>query len=242
MLKVFADHNESTSPRPTALQKALGTQYEWGGFADLEVDYRVTDGTHSVDIEAKELDDLWASKRDHLGPQILGIVATGNIGFVAVFGSLTEALQAVPKVKSDVNPSGIRKTHARSQMDIVQDLSTMRAFCADAMGCNVPVHFLSKNHQQSFQWMLSYAKNILTGPNMASWLPRFPADPAGYGMLCSIRGIGHEAALALLQAYGGVEQIVDAVRIDIDALADTPVNGKRLGAAKAGLIARAVGV
>lgn len=36
MLKVFADHNESTSPRPTALQKALGTQY-----GDVAVEWRI---------------------------------------------------------------------------------------------------------------------------------------------------------------------------------------------------------
>lgn len=194
--------------------------------------------TKTVHVELKEIPDFWASKSSgHLGQQILGMVAAGSPAFVAVFGSLQEALEVVPKMKSDDG-----KPRPRTRVDIQSDISTARAFCADATACGVPLFFLSTNHQQSFAWILSMAKHILTGPSLASWLPRFPADPAGYGMLCSIRGIGHEAALALLQAYGGVEQIVDAVRIDIDALADTPVNGKRLGAAKAGLIARAVGV
>jgi DNA integrity scanning protein DisA with diadenylate cyclase activity len=126
-------------------------------------------------------------------------------------------------------------------MDIVQDLSTMRAFCADAMGCNVPVHFLSKNHHQSFQWALSYAKNILTGPNMASWLPRFPVEPRGYQVLCSISGIGDVAAKGLLRAYGGIGQIANEAKFNPNALAACKVNGKALGKAKAAKIAEVLG-
>lgn len=187
----------------------------------------------SAFIELKTVQDFWASKPGHLGEQIMAMIGEGVPGFVAVLGSVDEVLDAAPKVG---------RHGKRSGQDIASDLSTCRALCDDAVACNVPIHFFSSRQALAFQWMLGYAKGILQGPNMAAWLPRFPVDPAGYGMLCSIRGIGHEAALALLQAYGGVEQIVNTARFDIDTLADTPVNGKRLGAAKAGLIARAVGV
>jgi hypothetical protein len=161
-----------------------------------------------VNVELKEVPDFWASKSSgHLGAQVLEIVAQGQPGFVAVFGSLQEVLAGVPKVKLGSNPSGMKKPQARSQMDIQQDISTARAFCADAMGCNVPVFFLSQNHQQSFAWILSYAKNILTGPNMASWLPRFPVEPRGYGVLCSLRGVGHTTALKLCSEFGLFNQL-----------------------------------
>ena len=172
---------------------------------------------------------------------MLSIVASGCPGFVAVFGSLSEVLRSVPKVKSTVNPSGLKKTQRRSQMDVVQDLSTARAFCADAAACNVPIHFLSQNHMQSFQWILSYAKHILTGPNLASWLPRFPVEPRGYACLCAIPGIGDVAARGLLEAYGSVGQIVNMAHYDPDALASCKINGKALGASKARKLAEVLG-
>ena len=130
---------------------------------------------------------------------------------------------------------------ARGQMAIKQDLSTARAFCADLGACNVPVYFLSSNHLQSFPWILSMAKNILLGPNLASWLPRFPVDPEGYGILCSIPGIGDTVAKGLLQAYRGIEQIVNDCKFGPDGLADTKINGKKLGKSKASKIIRAMG-
>lgn len=126
----------------------------------------------------------------------------------------------------------------RGQMAIARDVNTARAFCADAAACGVPVHFLSTSQEQSFRWILSYAKNILTGPSLAAWLPRFPVDPAGYGILCSIPGIGDTVAKGLLQQYATVAAIVS---VDLDELANTKINGKRLGPAKAGKIIRAMG-
>jgi hypothetical protein len=169
------------------------------------------------------------------------MVAQGQPGFVAVFGSLQEVLASVPKVKLGSNPSGMKKPQARSQMDIQSDISTARAFCADAASCNVPIFFLSRDHQQSFAWILSYAKNILTGPNMASWLPRFPVEPRGYQVLCSISGIGDVAAKGLLRAYGGIGQIANEAKFNPNALAACKVNGKALGRAKAAKIAEVLG-
>jgi len=85
------------------------------------------------------------------------------------------------------------------------------------------------------------AKNILTGPNLSSWLPRYPVEPRGYGVLCSIPGIGDVAARGLLQAYGSVGQIVNMAHYDPDALASCKINGKALGASKARKLAEVLG-
>lgn len=243
---ISLDSNERGSERAKALAQAVGGDpaYELEGFAELPVDMAVRWPQNDVvvHVELKEIPDFWASKSTgHLGAQVLEIVAQGQPGFVAVFGSLQEVLTGVPKVKLGSNPSGVKKPQSRSQMDIQSDISTARAFCADAAGCGVPVFFLSRNHRQSFAWILSYAKNLLTGPNMASWLPRFPAEPRGYQVLCSIAGIGHESALALLKTYGGIAQISSEARLNPLGLSGCRVNGKALGKAKAAKIAEVIG-
>lgn len=248
---ISLDSNERGSDRAKTLAQAVGGDpaYELEGFAELPVDMvceRVQADkdwiSQKVYVELKEIPDFWASKSTgHLGQQILEIVAQGQPGFVAVFGSLQEVLAGVPKVKLGSNPSGMKKPQARSQMDIQGDISTARAFCADSAGCGVPVFFLSRNHQQSFAWILSLAKNILTGPNMASWLPRFPVEPRGYQVLCSINGIGDVAAKGLLRAYGGIGQIANEAKFNPGALAACKVNGKALGKAKAAKIAEVLG-
>ncbi len=264
-ISVWLDSNEKGSDRAKALALAVGGDpaYELAGFAELPVDLQFH--LHQeckkyeqdvacepcsmgpcvqdlyANVELKEIPDFWASKGSgHLGQQCLEMIAQGQPGFVAVFGSLQEVLAGVPKVKLAGNPSGMKKFQARSQMDIVSDISTARAFCADAMACNVPVHFLSSNHEQSFAWILSYAKHILQGPNLASWLPRMPVDPRGYGVLCSINGIGDIAARGLLEAFGGIMAIALKARDDPDGLAATKINGKALGPAKARKIAEAL--
>jgi hypothetical protein len=235
-ITILLDSNERGYERARALALAVGGDptYELAGFAELPVDMALHHGDATVHVELKEIPDFWQSKNTgHLGQQVLQMVAEGQPAFVAVFGSLQEALAAVPKMKSTVNPSGISKPQRRSQMDIQTDISTCRAFCADAAACNVPVHFLSSNHEQSFRWILSYAKHMLTGASMASWLPRFPVEPQGYAMLCSIYGIGDAAAKALLQKYGCVSCIALEARRGPEALAQCKVNGKALGKTKA---------
>ena len=241
-ITITLDSNERGTDRAKALALAVGGDptYELAGFAELPVDMQLrplgmSDITGTcVNVELKEIADFWASKGSgHLGQQVLEMIAQGPPGFVAVFGSLQETMQAVPKMKSTGNPSGMRKAQCRSQMDIASDVSTARAFCADAAACGVPIHFLSQNHEQSFRWVLSYAKHILQGPNLSSWLPRFPVDPRGYGVLCAIPGIGDVAARGLLEAYGGIGQIAREAALNFDSLAATRINGKALGPAKA---------
>lgn len=256
-ISVLLDSNEKGSDRAKALALAVGGDptYDLQGFTELPVDMRVIsmksvpspDGPNMwtfpiCNVELKEIPDFWASKGSgHLGQQVLEIVAQGQPGFVAVFGSLQEVLSAVPKVKAVQNPSGMRKHQVRSQCDIQGDISTARAFSADLAACGVPVHFLSSNHEESFGWILSYAKHILQGPALSSWLPRFPVEPRGYGVLCSIPGIGDVAARGLLQAYGSVGQIAHEAALNFDGLAATKVNGKAIGPAKARKLAEVLG-
>jgi hypothetical protein len=242
---ISLDSNERCSERAKALAQAVGGDptYELDGFFELPVDMRISklqeepDVYASVHVELKEIPDFWASKSSgHLGQQVLEMISEGEPGFVAVFGSLQEVLAGVPKVAN-----GGGKPMRRGQMAIQQDLSTARAFSADAAACNVPVFFLSTNHEQSFRWILSYAKHILTGPSLASWLPRFDVDARSYGILCSIPGVGDAAAKGLLAAYGGIAQIVNDCKFCPDGLAETKVNGKKLGKSKASAIIRAMG-
>lgn len=248
---ISLDSNERGSERAKALALAVGGDpaYELEGFAELPVDMVCERAqadkdwiSQKVYVELKEIPDFWGSKGSgHLGQQVLEMVASGSPGFVVVFGSLHEVLESVPKMKMWENHSGMKKPQRRSQMDVQQDISTARAFCADAAGCGVPVHFLSTNHEQSFAWILSYAKNILTSPNMASWLPRFPVEPRGYGVLCSIPGVGDVAAKGLLAAYGGIAQISSEARFNPAGLAGCMINGRALGKAKAAKIAEVLG-
>lgn len=250
-ISVLLDSNEKGSDRAKALALAVGGDpaYELAGFAELPVDVRLSYEDWSgpchcktVNVELKEIPDFWASKGSgHLGQQVLEIVAQGQPGFVAVFGSLQEVLESVPKMKMWENMSGCKKPQRRSQMDIQSDISTARAFCADAAACGVPVHFLSQNHEQSFRWILSYAKHILTGASLASWLPRFAVEPRGYGVLCSIPGIGDVVARGLLQAYGGIAAITLQACDNPEGLAATKINGKALGPAKARKLAEVLG-
>ena len=254
-ITILLDSNERGSERAKALALAVGGDpaYELAGFAELPVDmqfhlhqeckkYGPCVQDLRVNVELKEIPDFWQSKNTgHLGQQCLEMIAHGSPGFIAVFGSLQEVLESVPKMKMWENMSGCKKPQRRSQMDIQSDISTARAFCADATACGVPLFFLSTNHKQSFAWILSMAKNILTGPNLSSWLPRYPVEPRGYGVLCSIPGIGDVAARGLLEAYGSVGQIVNMAHYDPDALASCKINGKALGASKARKLAEVLG-
>jgi hypothetical protein len=237
LISMSSNENRPDNKRPDAVKWVCENDptYQWCGFWELPVDLRISlprpcpaENLH-VHVELKEISDLWQSKNTgHLGAQIMTMVAEGQPGFVAVFGSLQETMDQIPKIKSDHG-----RVQKRTHFDIASDANTARAMCADAMACNVPVFFLSSNYETSFKWILSMAKHILTGPSMASWLPRFPTDPKGYCVLCSIAGIGDVWARGLLQAYGGIGQIANECKHNPEALAACRVGGKALGKAKA---------
>lgn len=237
MINIKLDYNERGSARANALALAIGKNqdYTFLGFSDLPVDCIFSnEADQKFLVELKEIEDFWQSKSTgHLGAQVISMIESGCSGMVAVFGTLQEVLENVPKVAAENG-----KPTRRSGKAVAQDINTARAFCADAMSCNVPVQFLSSKHEMAWAWILSLAKHSLSSPRMAVWLPRFPVDPAGYSILCSIHGIGHEAAMALLQEHGRISEIMV---LSEDELADTKVNGRRLGPAKASLIINAFG-
>jgi hypothetical protein len=253
---VTMDSNEDQpkNKRPDACKYVIGQSqgYSWEGFAEQPVDMQLfrewqpsdeekypTMGSGDgwvCNVELKEISDFWASKNTgHLGQQIMTMIS--EPGFVAVFGSLDEVLKEVPKIKTD--KAGEFKL--RSQTDIISDVNTARALSADAIGCNVPIIFLSRNYERSFKWILSHAKSILTGPNMASWLPRFGCDPVGYGCLVSIPGIGDVVAKGLLSEEGNLKAVIDRCRMAPGSVQDIVIKGRKLGKAKASKLVEVFG-
>ncbi len=141
--------------------------------------------TKTVNVELKETPDFWASKSTgHLGQQILEMIVQGQPGFVAVFGSLQEVLAECPKMQTE------KASLARSQMDIVRicPLPGLLRRCERMRRAGIFPD--STNHQQSFPWILSLAKNLLTGPTSRHGYRRFDVDARSYGILCSIPGVG----------------------------------------------------
>jgi hypothetical protein len=258
-IKVFTDSNEHSSESGKTRMKALGLAvmenplFELMKPVELPVDvrfeyedivgqYRGEENipireTKRVNVELKLIDDWWSSKATgHVGEQIMAMISEGCPGFVAVLGSLDEVQLNVPKVKSV--HGNVQK---RNKFDIIGDLNTSRALSGNAASSNVPVMFLSSNLNTSMKYLLSYVKDILTGPNFASFLPHFPVDPQGYCILCSIPHIGHETALGLLCAYEGIWQIANECQHNSEAIANMPINGKKLGRSKASKLIKAFG-
>jgi hypothetical protein len=216
-ISCLIDSNEKGSARASALALACAENpaFEVPDFAELPVDvqFRMVVGidphngwpevSGMVNVELKVIDDWYASKATgHVGSQIMTMIERGCPGFVAVLGSLDEVHLNVPKIKS------VHGTvQKRSQFDIISDLNTSRALSGNAASSNVPVHFLSSNLNLSMKYILSYVKDILEGPNFASFLPRFDVDPRGYCVLASIRNVGDVTSKKTLEALGPFNQL-----------------------------------
>lgn len=233
-IDVYMDSNESQSFRANRLAVATLDRPEFNlcGFKNLPVDLRFEYGDRAYNVELKEVADFWQSKNScRLGQQVMTMISLGEPGMVVVFGSIDEVVRNVPRMQND----GIVATY-RDKDDMQADLNTARAMVADVMACNVPVWFMSYDHDLSFQWLLSHVKHVFQGPNMASWLPRFPVDPTGYCILASIPGIGNVTAIGLLQRYETVMDILEDPNLE-----EAVINGRKLGASKASKIRRSFG-
>ena len=214
MFHVQLDHNEKIHGRADALKTALPSDFIFDGFADLPCDLLIEDidpcgddvaTHHPVYVELKLIPDLWTSKNSgHLGEQIGKMTQMGFPGFVAVFGSVDEVLAATPEFSF----VGGRKKYRDWKTKAI-DMDTLRALSGDAKGCNIPIHYFSKNEIITFKFIFSYARNIINGPDIYQWLPHADSRYAAKSMLCMIPGIKNTIATTLLDTFGSVSNIAN---------------------------------
>jgi hypothetical protein len=225
-ISVICHPNEKqTKERIAALEAATKPPYVLQYSADVPGDLQLKANGQIVNVEVKEISDLWASKQGHLGDQAAYLIADGHPAFVAVLGSLDEVLMACPWVSSEGGKAGRRTWDTRNQ-----DMNSERALDACLGGLNLPMFYLSSMHSISYKYILSKAKAWLFDPNLAQWFSRFPVDVLAYRVLAAIPTIGDANAKGLLLEWGSIQNIANA---PMQALADTKVNGRRLGPSKA---------
>ncbi len=175
--------------------------------ADIQCKYR----GHFCHIEVKdtkETNDLWGSKNGHIGDQLVKLIDSGQPAFIVVCGSLDEVLAEVPTLTTQKTKEG-HKTKWAGKYEQESNKSSLRALSADFAGCNVPIHYLSKNRVLSFKWALSYAKNILQGPDPLQWCPRFEGNARRQRALLG-NGIGPKNAATLIEHFGSIRHIANA--------------------------------
>ena len=163
---------------------------------------------HFCHIEVKDTqksNDLWGSKQGHIGDQLVKILDGKQPGFVVVCAHLDDVLQEVPTMTTRKTANG-HKTQWAGKHEQESNKTSLRALSADFAGCNVPIHYLSKDRVLSFKWALSYAKNILQGPDPLQWCPRFKGSARKQRALLG-NGIGHKNAEALLNHFGTIRAI-----------------------------------
>ncbi|MCK9571073.1 hypothetical protein M0R72_19145 [Candidatus Pacearchaeota archaeon] len=246
-IHVLASPNEQQSPkRVAALWYAIENApiFQWDGYEEIVGDLKFwkyweqKDGPRYptrgngdlliVNVEVKEINDLWASKegkKGHLGDQVKNMLAEREPAFIAVLGSLDEVHRACPWVSS---PGG--KAAKRTDDNRLSDQNTERAMDADFEAVNIPVWYLSSNRELAYQYILSRVKNVLNGGNISQWMPRFPVDSRAYGALCMAVGVGDSTAKALLLEYGSIANLCTA---SLDDLASFKQDGRRIGPKKA---------
>ena len=208
MIRVYLDNNEKIHGRAKPLEQALTKNFEFIGFkSDLPCDMLMQDECcNSVYVELKLIADLWTSKATgHLGDQIGKLTQKEKPAFVAVFGSVDEVFAETPAFSYINGRKQFRDWKAKSL-----DMELLRAMAGDAFGCNVPIHFFSKNEYITFKFILDYGKNILEGPDIYQWLPHADRRYAPKSMLCMIPGIKGATANTLLDKFESVQAIANA--------------------------------
>lgn len=158
--------------------------------------------------DTQETNDLWNSKQGHIGDQLCKLIDAGQPAFVAVIGTLDEVLAEVPTLTTQKTKDG-HKTKWAGKYAQESNKSSLRALSADFAGCNVPIHYLSKDRVLSFKWALSYAKNILQGADPLQWCPRFKGSARRQRALLG-NGIGPKNASALIEHFGSIKHIANA--------------------------------
>ena len=195
---LIRDYKERILNRPEALRMAL-PYYKIDFckeiiFDNISCDMICTLGNEETRTEEKEVEDLWASMvTGHLGNQICDHIAKKGKGFIMVFGSTDDIMQAVPQ---------LTKNGFKHFSDSVRDENVMRAFVSDCWGMTIPVMYLSRNPVDSFVMALGAIKGILKGSTPHAWLPSYKGLPKQEASLCAFQGISTKWSQSILQELG----------------------------------------
>lgn len=222
VLRLTISPNETNSPeRIKDLMKAIesfkGQIVYAGKDSEQPADLCLLSQTKRIHIEVKdtkqpgkESDDLWGSMKGHIGDQFVNLLDEHSEAFFIVMGSTDEVLSEVPTMTTQ------NKKTTWAGKDLQEsNKTTLRAMCADAYGCCIPVLFLSKNRVLSFKFALSYGKNRLLGANPFQWSSSHRGKAGKIKALMGARGIGAKNAEALLAHFGSIHNLAMA---DYDAL------------------------
>jgi hypothetical protein len=230
VLRLTISPNEQNTPeRVRDLMKAIesfkGQIVYAGKDSEQPADICLLSQTRRIHIEVKdtkrpdkESDDLWGSMKGHIGDQFVNLLDEHSEAFFIVMGSTDEVLSEVPTMTTRTE-GGNQKTRWAGKDLQESNKTTLRAMCADAYGCCIPVLFLSKNRVLSFKFALSYGKNRLLGANPFQWSSPYREKAGKIKALMGARGIGVKNAEALLEHFGSIHNLALA---DFDALKTCP--------------------
>jgi len=214
---VWIDPSEQNSNRSKDLIDAIdkNSAFKFAGFRKQSTDVSFD---RLVNVELKEPADLVQSVLNgHLARQVIAMQSEMCPAFIVCLGSLSDALETI---------TSITKRGRRSVSDKISDQSRVRAFCADSFAYNIPVFFWDS---QPMHWMLSHVYNILTSGDITSHLPKTDRELPAIAMLCMIPGVGKSVARGLINRYGSIKQLCDAVAEDPESIKDTVIGKRRIG-------------
>ena len=220
MITVLMDSNEQTHDRAKTIKEAVdahGDLFLWKGFGEIPVDLRFIDyeAKKFLSVELKEPADLVGSVLSgHLAKQVLSLQTAQEPGFIVCLGSVSKTYDSIPKVLHG---------QYRGKKVIEQDFGRVRHFCTASYAAGYPVFFWDKF---AAELILATAYDQITNADVFGFLPKSKDDITEVAMLCLIPTIGPTIAKQLYLKYGSIRKIMDAKE---EELAETKINGKRLG-------------
>lgn len=234
MIQIFVSTNEeATSLRPDDLRDALSiarAQFDEKDFADpvlgtVDCDVMfVNEDGRMFGVEVKKREDYIGSIKDgHLGKQLVPLIERQIPCRIAVLCSLDE----LPKGFSYVNIHG-RRSRSDRQMDENQE----RGFASAAIAAGVSVEFYSQDGIKSFIRILDTVKGWFCNDpeNLVAWMPK-PTKHSlrALAMLTCSQGIGPARARGILDFYGSIHNLCNALSQNPHQLKSLKINGRKLG-------------
>lgn len=220
MIRVLMDSNEQISPRAKELQDAIARYpdvFTWEGYAEIPVDIRFQDldSGRYISVELKTAQDLVSSVLSgHLAQQVIMLHDSGEPGFIVCTGSSKDILGAV---------SPIADGKYRGKDKIFKDFGRIEEFCADAYGNQYPVFTWDQNWAKQ---TLKHVRSFFQHPSICKHIPKPKNMLVPVAMLCMIPGVGASTAETLISQYSTIE---DICALTPESLAETKVNGKKIG-------------